>query len=85
MKVASFSVYVVSCHPKLFKFVMLVSVGDSLGDSQQPLKSIFNYWRRKITLLVFLDLPVECKYFWGIYTQLSKTMGGEPKSVPTFS
>lgn len=28
LKVASFSVYVVSCHPKLFKFVMSVRVGD---------------------------------------------------------
>lgn len=28
LKVASFSLYVVSCHPKLFKFVMSVRAGD---------------------------------------------------------
>lgn len=28
LKVALFSLYVVSCHPKLFKFVMSVRAGD---------------------------------------------------------
>lgn len=69
--------------PKLLKFVV-TSV--RVGYSQQILKSIFNYWCKKVTSSVFVGILWDTiqaelrhlEHFWGLYTQMPKTVGGNP-------
>lgn len=70
--------YAVSCHPKLLKSVVISVRGNMPRYSQQIPKSIYNQWRKKVTLLVFLGLTMG-------HTQLSKTMEGNFKRAPAFS